>query len=77
MQFRRSGLGEIEGVVEFAISEQTGVAGDLGTKESEPEVELGPKRLSLAVTHQGTPSFRQELVKNVAERGISASFEHQ
>ena len=55
------GAGQIEGVVEFAVGQQSGIAGDLGAEESEPEtvVELGSQGLGLAVTHEDRPSFRQ------------------
>jgi hypothetical protein len=44
----------IEGVVEFAVGQQSGIAGDLGAEEVEPEtaVELRSKRLGWAVTHE-------------------------
>ena len=47
-------VGELEGVVEFAVGQEAGVAGHLGPMEFEAEaaVELGSERFGLAVTHQ-------------------------
>jgi hypothetical protein len=47
-------VGELEGVVEFAVGQQAGVAGDFGAMEFEAEaaIELGSERIGLAVTHQ-------------------------
>ena len=52
LQLTGRGAGRIKGVVEFAVGQQSGIAGDLGAEESEPEtaVELGSKRLGWAVT---------------------------
>jgi hypothetical protein len=60
------GVGQVEGVIEFAISEQSGIAGDLGTEEWEPEtaVELESERLGWAVTHEVGSSNGQEVVGN-------------
>jgi hypothetical protein len=56
LQLTGSGSGLIEGVVEFAVGQQSGIAGDLGPEEAEPEaaVELRSQRLGRAVTHQST-----------------------
>ena len=66
LQFRGGRLGEDEGIVEFAVGQQSGIAGHLGAEESEPEtaVELGSERLGLSVTHEDRPSFRKEKVRN-------------
>ena len=47
-------VGEVEGVVEFAVGQESGIAGDVGAVEFEAEaaVELGSERLGLAVTHE-------------------------
>jgi hypothetical protein len=37
LQLTGSGVGQVEGVVEFAVGQQYGIAGDLGPEESEPE----------------------------------------
>src|SRR5262249_59895027 len=73
MQFGSGGAWEVEGVIEFAISQQSGVTGDFGAEESESEtaVELGSERLGLAVTHKESPSFRQESMKNPGITGHS------
>src|SRR5947208_16559880 len=73
MQFGSGGACEVEGVIEFAISQQSGVTGDFGAEESESEttVELGSERLGLAVTHKESPSFRQESMKNPGITGKS------
>jgi hypothetical protein len=54
--------GQVEGVVEFAIGQEAGIAGDLGPEGAEPEapVESDAEWLGLAVTHQDGPSFRLE-----------------
>jgi hypothetical protein len=46
-------VGDLEGVVEFAVDEEPGVAGNVGPVEfeAEAEVELGSKRHGLAMTH--------------------------
>jgi hypothetical protein len=67
-------VGQVEGVVEFAVSEEPGIAGDLGAEEAEPEtaVELGSQGLGVAVTHDDRPSFRQETVRNSGITGVLA-----
>jgi hypothetical protein len=47
-------VGELEGVVEFAVGQESGIAGDVGAVEFETEaaIELGSKWLGLAVTHR-------------------------
>ena len=47
-------VGELEGVVEFAVGQESGIAGDVGAVEFEAEaaVELGSEWLGLAVTHR-------------------------
>jgi hypothetical protein len=74
LQFTGGGAGEFEGVVEFAVGQQSGIAGDLGAEESEPEtaVELGAKGLSLGVTHKDCPSFRWGAVRNPGITGVQA-----
>jgi hypothetical protein len=73
MQFGSGGACEFEGVIEFAISQQSSVTGDFGAEESESEtaVELGSESLGLAVTHKESPSFRQESMKNPGITGNS------
>lgn len=55
-------LGQLEGVVEFAVGHQLGIAGELGAEGSEPEVavESGSKGLGGAVPHEDRPSLWQE-----------------
>jgi hypothetical protein len=66
LQFPGRGAGQIEGVVEFAIGQESGIAGDLGPEEAEPEtaVELGSQRLGRAVTHEVGSTNGQEVVGN-------------
>ena len=47
-------VGELEGVVEFAVGQESGVAGDGGAVEFEAEaaIELRSERVGLAVTHR-------------------------
>jgi hypothetical protein len=59
LQLTGRGAGQIGSVVEFAVDQQPGIAGDLGAEEAEPEaaVESGSKGLGWAVTHEDPPSF--------------------
>jgi len=50
-------VGDLKGVVEFAVDEEPGVAGNVGPVEfEEAGTELGPDRHGLAGTHQRTIS---------------------
>ena len=51
LQFTGRSAGPIEGVVEFAVGQQSGIAGDLDAEEAEPEttVESGSKGLGWVV----------------------------
>src|SRR5262249_3072718 len=64
-------VGELEGVVEFAVGQQPGIAGDVGPVEFEAEaaIELGSKWLCLAVTHQRSLSGWQETSENPGNPG--------
>src|SRR5918998_672644 len=66
--------GEVEGVVEFAVGQQSGIAGDVGAVEFEAEaaVELGSKWLGLAVTHRESLSGRHESSENPGKPGSFA-----
>jgi hypothetical protein len=66
LQLTGRGAGQVEGVVEFAVGQQSGIAGDLGAEEAEPEtaVELGAKRLGWAVTHEDCSSNGQKVAGN-------------
>ena len=66
--------GEVEGVVEFAVGQQSGIAGDVGAVEFEAEaaVELGSEWLGLAVTHRESLSGRQETSENPGKPGSFA-----
>jgi len=66
MQFTGRGAGQIEGVIEFAVGQESVIAGDLGPEEAEPEtaVELRSKRLGWAITHEVCSSNGQEVVVN-------------
>lgn len=70
------GVRELQGVVEFAIGEQSGIAGDVGAVEFETQaaVELGPKWVALAVTHQESLSRRQETSEKPGEQEVFAQF---
>jgi hypothetical protein len=74
LQFTCRGAGQIEGVVEFAVGQQSGIAGDLGPEEAEPEtaVESGSKGLGWAVTHEVCSSNWQEVVGNPGIRRVLA-----
>jgi hypothetical protein len=74
LQFTGSGAGQIEGGVEFAVGQESGIAGNLGAEESEPEtaVELRSKRLGWAVTREVCSSDRQEVVGNPGIRRVLA-----
>jgi hypothetical protein len=65
---------EVEGVVKFAVGQESGVAGDLGPEEAEPEtaVESGSERLGLAVTPQKALSRRQETSENSGKPEVIA-----
>jgi hypothetical protein len=67
-------VSEPEGVVEFAVGQQSGIAGDVGAVEFEAEaaVELGPKWLDLTVTHRESLSGRQETSENPRKQGVFA-----
>jgi hypothetical protein len=69
-----SRVGELEGVIEFAVCQQAGVAGCFGAVEFEAEaaVELGSERLGLAVTHQRTLSNWQECAEDSGKHGVQA-----
>src|SRR5262249_23773738 len=62
----RPRCGQVEGVVEFAVGQESGIAGDLGPEESEPEtaVELRSQQLGRAVTHEDCSANRQEVAGN-------------
>src|SRR5262249_44733472 len=74
LQHTGSGVGQVEDVVELAVGQQSGIAGDLGAEEAEPEtaVELGSQGVGLAVTHEDRPAFRQEKVRNPGILGVLA-----
>ena len=58
-------VGELESVVEFAVRQESGIAGDVGPWkfEAEAAIELGSKWRGLAVTHWESLSGRQEIAK--------------
>ncbi len=68
------GSGQIERVVEFAVGQESGIAGDLGPEEAEPEtaVELRPQRLGRTVTHDVGSANGQEVVRNTGNRRVPA-----
>jgi hypothetical protein len=74
LQFTGHGAGQVEGVVEFAVGQQSGIADDLGAEESEPEtaVELRSKRLGRALTHEDCSAKGQEVVGNPGIRRVLA-----
>jgi hypothetical protein len=74
LQLTGGGAGQIEGVVEFAVGQESGIAGDLGAEEAEPEpaVELGSKRLGRTVTHEVGSTNGQEVVGNPGNRRVPA-----
>src|SRR5262249_8227699 len=71
LQLTGGGSGQIEGVVEFAVGQESGIAGDVGPVEFEAEaaIELGSKWLCLAVTHQRSLSGWQETSENPGKPG--------
>src|SRR5262249_33576124 len=74
LQLTGGGAGQVEGIVEVAVSQQSGIAGDLGSEESEPEtaVELGSKRLGWAVTHEDCSAKGQDVAGNPGIRRVLA-----
>jgi hypothetical protein len=59
-------VGELQGVVEFAVGQESGIARDVGPVELEAQaaIELGSERLDLAVTHRESLSEQQETGEN-------------
>jgi hypothetical protein len=74
LQFTGSSGGQIEGVVELAVGQQSGIAGDRGAEEAEPEttVESGSKGLGWVVTHEVCSTNWQEVVGNPGIRRVLA-----
>src|SRR5262249_55938201 len=66
--------GQSEGIVEFAVGEESGVAGDGGAVELQLDlaVEIDAQGVILAVTHWVPLSFRQEVVGNAGFSGEKA-----
>src|SRR5262249_1444230 len=66
--------GQAEGVVEFAIGEESGVAGDGGPVELQLDVtvEVNAQGVIVAVTHWVPRSCRQEVVRNAGFSGVNA-----
>jgi hypothetical protein len=74
LQLTGRGAGQVEGVVEFAVGQRSGIAGDIGPEEAEPEtaVELGSQRIDRAVTHEVGSTYGQEVVGNPGNRRVPA-----
>src|SRR5262249_7138522 len=66
--------GQTEGVIEFSISEESGVAGDRRAVELQLElaVKIDAQGVMVAVTHWVPRSFRQEVVGNAGFSGEKA-----
>ena len=71
VQAGRRCAGQSEGVVEFAVGEESGVTGDGGAVELQLDlaVEIDAEGVVLAVTHWVPRSFRQEVVGNAGFSG--------
>jgi hypothetical protein len=74
LQLTGGGSGQIEGDVVFAVGQESGIAGDLGAEESEPEsaVELGSQWFGRAVTPKVGSTNGQEATGNPGSRRVSA-----
>jgi hypothetical protein len=66
-----SRIGELQGVVEFTVAQESGVAGYGGAVEFEAKaaVELRSERVGLVVTHQKSLSGRQKTSENPGKAG--------
>ena len=67
MQITGGRLGEVEGIVEFALGQESSIAGHLGAEESEPEtaVESGSKGLGWVVAHEFCSAKRQKVAETL------------
>ena len=64
-------VGELQGVVEFAVGQESGIAGDVGPVEfdAEPAIELGSEWLGREITHRESLSGRQEMSETPGNPG--------